>query len=370
MSAKTTPRLSVIIPTLNEIHALPKLLDALSVQTRPPDEIIVADAGSNDGTADVARVRGVTVVVGRRAGPGAGRNAGARAAAGDVFMFLDADVLPGPEFLAGALEEFTQSGFDVASCPIEPLGDELSDRVITEAVNLYFQMVRPFSPHAAGFCILVRREIHAAIGGFDEAVKLAEDHDYARRGAKHGEFGMLTRVHIPVSMRRLEKEGVTRLAFKYIWCEMHALAGKPIYNTPFDYEFGAHLSPGSGPPSRPVIDIAQLREQWGRFEDPLQRLSAAGLEQIDRLLRRAWMGTAREHFRIVLEPPDWLILNRYLLRRLVLIRRRGRPLRRAWSKLQGRENQAGRQGLDLNGLRSRPAKSKPPKRDRGHSGAT
>ncbi|MBF8284213.1 MAG: hypothetical protein HW378_3128, partial [Anaerolineales bacterium] len=124
-----------------------------------------------------------------------------------------------------------------------------------------------------------------------------------------------------------------------------------------------HLSPGSGPPSRPVIDIAQLREQWGRFEDPLQRLSAAGLEQIDRLLRRAWMGAARERFRIVLEPPDWLILNRYLLRRLALIRRRGRPLRRAWSKLQGRENQAGSQGLDLNGPRSRPAKSKKAYRD-------
>ena len=108
----------------------------------------------------------------------------------------------------------------------------------------------------------VRREFALNIGGFDEKVKLAEDHDYVQRAAKHGEFGVLTGVQIPVSMRRLEKEGLTKLAFKYLWCEMHALAGKPIYSTPFEYEFGTH---GQAPASaRRMIDIAQLREQLGR----------------------------------------------------------------------------------------------------------
>lgn len=353
-------QLSVIIPTLNEAQTLPRLLDALSAQTRPPDEIIVADAGSTDGTADVARARGVTVVVGRRAGPGAGRNDGARAATGDLFMFLDADVLPGPEFLAGALEESAQSGFDVATCLIEPLDRDVSDWVLTEAVNLYFLMVQPFSPHAAGFCILVRREIHAAIGGFDEAVKLAEDHDYVQRAARHGEFGVLTRVHLPVSMRRLEKEGLTRLAFKYIWCEMHALAGKPIYNTPFDYEFGAHLSPGSGPPPRAVIDVAQLREQLGRVENPIQRLSAAGLDQLDSLFRGDWMDTARERFRIMLDPPDWQILNRYLRRRLAVMKRTRGSWRAAFLKFQTGPLKNGRPRLEFKNLRSRfrPGKAK------------
>ncbi|OGO45961.1 MAG: hypothetical protein A2W37_03645 [Chloroflexi bacterium RBG_16_63_12] len=50
-------QLSVIIPTLNEVHTLPGLLDALTAQTRRPDEIIVADAGSKDGTAELARAR-------------------------------------------------------------------------------------------------------------------------------------------------------------------------------------------------------------------------------------------------------------------------------------------------------------------------
>lgn len=42
-------KVSVIIPTLNEAAYLPHLLEALARQTRPPDEVIVADAGSEDG---------------------------------------------------------------------------------------------------------------------------------------------------------------------------------------------------------------------------------------------------------------------------------------------------------------------------------
>ena len=45
---KQMKKLSIIIPCLNESAHLPGLLEALQVQTRPPDEIIVADAGSKD----------------------------------------------------------------------------------------------------------------------------------------------------------------------------------------------------------------------------------------------------------------------------------------------------------------------------------
>src|SRR5574341_89216 len=105
--------LSVIIPTLNEAKTIPTLLDALDAQIRKPDEIIVADAGSTDGTPDVARGRGARVVRGGRPGPG--RNAGARAAVGDLLFFLDADVVPRPEFFAKALGEFEVNGYAVAT---------------------------------------------------------------------------------------------------------------------------------------------------------------------------------------------------------------------------------------------------------------
>ena len=87
------PILSVIIPALDEAECLPGLLDSLAAQDRRPDEVIVADAGSTDGTAEIAAARGALVVPGGR--PAAGRNAGAGAARGDLFLFLDADVVPG-----------------------------------------------------------------------------------------------------------------------------------------------------------------------------------------------------------------------------------------------------------------------------------
>ena len=76
LAENRTPRLSAIIPTLNEAVYLPLLLEALAAQTRPADEIIVADAGSADGTVELACRRGARVV--RGGTPAVGRNAGAR----------------------------------------------------------------------------------------------------------------------------------------------------------------------------------------------------------------------------------------------------------------------------------------------------
>ncbi len=40
-------------------------------------------------------------------------------------------------------------------------------------------------------------------------------------------------------MRRIEKEGLVRLAFKYLYCELYVVTGRPIREVPFDYEFAA-----------------------------------------------------------------------------------------------------------------------------------
>jgi glycosyltransferase involved in cell wall biosynthesis len=311
-------QLSVIIPCLNESAHIPGLLEALKAQTHPPDEIVVADAGSKDGTVELARERGARVIPGGMPGPG--RNAGARAAQGDIFLFLDADVLPHRDFIERALGEFERKGYAVATCPTEALSEDLSDRLIMDATNLYLQIIMPFSPRAPGFCIFARREIHQAITGFDETLKMSEDHDYVRRASRHGKFGLLTSARIPVSMRRLEKEGIAGLALKYLWCEMYALAGKPIRSMPFEYEFGAFES-GKSSGKRALVDIAELRARLGRFENPIQHLSSAGLGQIRRLAEFDPLDFAKDHVQFLLERHDFDILENYLQRRLGLIGR-------------------------------------------------
>jgi glycosyltransferase involved in cell wall biosynthesis len=308
-------RLSVIIPTLNESLLLTNLLDSLKKQTRPPKEIIVADAGSTDDTVAVAQASGARVVPGGM--PAVGRNAGARAAHGDILLFLDADVLPRPDFIALALPEFERKHYAVATCPTEALGDDLSDKFIMDATNLYLQLIMPISPRAPGCCIFARRKLHQAISGFDETLKMSEDHDYVRRATRYGKFGLLSGVSIPISMRRLRKEGVVGLAFKYLWCEMYALAGKPIRSLPFEYKFGAFQAetPQNG---QPLIDIAELRALLGHFENPIQHISTAGLENMRRLAEFAPLDFAAKQFQELFERNDTELLEQYIKQRLGL----------------------------------------------------
>lgn len=310
-------QLTVIIPTLNEAHRLSGLLDNLQAQTRPPEEIIVADAGSSDGTREVALAHGAAVVPGGL--PGVGRNAGARAASGNLLVFLDADVLLPADFIDQALSEFSHAGYGIASALIDPIEEDLSLRVLAEATNLFLLVVQNFVPHAPGFCILVKREIHKAIDGFNETARMAEDHDYVQRAAVVARFGILTSVRVSVSMRRLEKEGLVKLALKYLWAEMHALAGKPVYSMPFNYEFGAHVDLQDKTRQRwKIVDIAQLRKQIDRLENPLLRLSAQGISWLAKLASWENAQALRERIQLPLDLQDLNRLNRYLSKRLAL----------------------------------------------------
>ena len=271
--------LTVIIPTLNEIAYLPGLLNALAVQTRLPDEVIVADAGSTDGTAELARTRGARVIRGGM--PAVGRNAGAQVAGGDLLLFLDADVLPPPDFIARVLEEFKRKEYDVATCFIAALDENPLDRMICLGTNLYFQIIQPVSPHAPGFCILSKRATHEIMEGFDESLILSEDIDYARRAKRHGKFGMLTSTRIPVSMRRVGKEGLVGLGLKYAWCEIYALLGKPVREAPFKYEFGT-FSPSQVSTHWAFINRDIFQGQYKKLGYPLQRFGRNIREQFNR----------------------------------------------------------------------------------------
>jgi GT2 family glycosyltransferase len=93
--------LSVVVVTYESEAAVAAALPALVAQLRPDDELVVVDNGSADGTP--ARVRALApaarvLELGRNAGFAAGANAGARAARGDLLLFLNPDATPAPGF--------------------------------------------------------------------------------------------------------------------------------------------------------------------------------------------------------------------------------------------------------------------------------
>lgn len=229
--------LSVIIPTYNEEEYLPFLLRSLQGQSYRDFEVIVADNASTDSTRAVAEAAGARIVGGGM--PGAGRNKGAAAAKGDIILFLDADViLPDPWFLQMTVAEFEKRGLGVASCKIDPLSDKKIDKIFHDVFNYFMWVTAATKPHAPGFCIFVRKSVHDEVGGFDEEIKLAEDHDYVNRAAKAGKFGLLKTYKIPVSVRRFERDGRFNVAMKYLMCELYMRTKGAVKNDLFNYTFG------------------------------------------------------------------------------------------------------------------------------------
>ncbi|MCR4278943.1 MAG: glycosyltransferase [bacterium] len=232
-------QLSIVIPTKNEAVHLPKLLECLKKQTFTDFEVLIADADSIDGTVEIASSFGAKVVKGGL--PGIGRNAGAKIAKGEWILFMDADVtLPSERYLEMCLDEIVASEFDVATCKVKPQTTNHIDRAFHEAYNAYAIATEKIRPHAGGFCIFIRRDVHRKISGFDEDVTFAEDHDYVQRAVKSGyRFGILRCCPVIVSVRRLEKDGRLAIALKYMYTEFRSIMKGPFKgDEPFLYSMG------------------------------------------------------------------------------------------------------------------------------------
>jgi glycosyltransferase involved in cell wall biosynthesis len=229
--------LSIVIPTYNEEKYLPYLLRSIQAQSYTDYEIIVADNGSTDATRKIAEEAGARVVAGGN--PAGGRNRGAEAARGEFVLFLDADViLPDPWFLQMTTAEFQKRKLGAATCKIHPISDKKIDKVFHEVFNYFMWVTQETVPHAPGFCIFVRADVHKAIGGFDEEIKLAEDHDYVHRAGKVAAFGLLKTYKIPVSVRRFERDGRLNIAMKYLLCELYMRTKGKVKSDIFNYTFG------------------------------------------------------------------------------------------------------------------------------------
>lgn len=226
--------LSIIIPTLNEEKYLPLLLKEIKKQNFDGGEVIVADAGSVDKTVEIAKSFGCKVVPGGL--PAKGRNEGAKIAQGDIFLFMDADNIYLPEnFLKNLLEEFEKRKLDVASFPIYPNGNGF-DKFAYKIYNSFVQLIQRFSAYATN-SVLVRKNIHQKIGGFDEEIKIAEDHFYAKTARNFGKFGFIKTQPVLTSTRRFEKDGRLKTYLKYLIAGIYMFFFGPIKKDIFKYRF-------------------------------------------------------------------------------------------------------------------------------------
>jgi GT2 family glycosyltransferase len=182
--------LSAIVPVHDGGDDLRRCLAGLAAGTRAPDEIIVVDDGSSDGSAALAAEAGARVlrVAGGPRGPAHARNRGAEAARGEVLVFVDADVVVHADAVA-RMEAVLTAEPDVAalfgSYDDEPPARRLAGRY----KNLLHHYVHHHGRREAGTfwagCGAVRRAAFVAAGGFDES--------YARPSIEDIELGVRLR---------------------------------------------------------------------------------------------------------------------------------------------------------------------------------
>lgn len=229
--------LSIIIPTLNEEKYLPLLLESIKKQSFSDYEIILADAGSKDKTLEIAKKYNCRIVSGGL--PAKGRNEGAKAAKGDVFFFLDADTVLPDKFFEEALDEFYGRNLEMASFCLVPLPrSPISYFFMNILYNQPIVLLETALPHAATG-ILVRRPLFEKLGGYDEDVKLAEDHYLARRAKElyGSSLGIIKSTKIFVSDRRFKTDGWIATGVRYLLCELHLIFIGPVRSDIFKYRF-------------------------------------------------------------------------------------------------------------------------------------
>lgn len=228
-------KVSIVIPTFNEEKLLPHLLEDLRKQTFNDFEIIVADANSTDNTARIAREAGAIVTEGGL--PAVGRNNGTKIARGDFLFFFDADVRVPVDFVEHAYHEFEEEFLDLATCEFIPLSDDPIDKLLHDLANLAVRLYQHIDPHAPGFCIFTSKRLFERVHGFDETLKLAEDHNFVKRASAFRPLRILDSTRIKVSTRRLDKEGRFQLTNTYIRVELYRLLKGEVRDDVFTYEF-------------------------------------------------------------------------------------------------------------------------------------
>lgn len=225
--------ISIIIPAYNEEKYLPKLLERIKKQSYTSYEIIVADADSKDKTREIAKKNGCRIVKGGM--PAAGRNQGAKAAKGDILLFLDADSLIDSDFLKNSLQDFMARKLDIAGTYLKPLSGKLIDRIFLGIFNVWVYATQFFYPNACGSGIFCKKWLHEKANGFDEGILLSEDMDYAKRCGKLGKFRIIKNASVIYSMRRYDKEGRFKVGLKLLLSAFYRLFFGEIKSDVFKY---------------------------------------------------------------------------------------------------------------------------------------
>lgn len=216
-------RISIVIPTLDEAARIGPLLDRLAALA--PAELIVADGGSRDATAQLARARGARLVE-SAAGRARQMNAGAAAAGGDVLMFLHADTELPASFARDVRAALSDPRCVAGAFVFALDAPGRRFRILERLVNW---RARRFGLPYGDQALFVRADVFRGLGGFPE-IAVMEDFELLRRLRRRGRI-VLTPTAARTSARLWHGSGFMRVMLANQLTILAHLAGVPAHRS-------------------------------------------------------------------------------------------------------------------------------------------
>ncbi|PJJ59517.1 TIGR04283 family arsenosugar biosynthesis glycosyltransferase [Hymenobacter chitinivorans] len=197
--------LSVIIPTCNEAANIGRVIGQLR-QYAPAGavEVLVVDAASPDGTAELARQAGATVLTAPKPGRAAQMNHGAHHATGEILYFVHADVGIHPDYVATIRQAVTE-GYE-AGC----YRFRFDSRHPLLRLNSYGTRFQGIMSRGGDQTLFITRALFDQLQGFDEHYCIMEDFDIIRRIRRQARF-LIVPQDVVVSARKYETNSWLRV---------------------------------------------------------------------------------------------------------------------------------------------------------------
>ena len=190
MRTRSTPLVTVIIPTYNAEKYLRQALRSVRRQTYRSIETIVVDDGSTDSTVQIVRqFDGVTLLMQPHGGASRARNRGLQAACGEFVKFLDSDDILCRDCISEQVEATLEAGeYSIVYSDAVVFNQEKRSRrrVATELDRSQAQDLELLRKNIPTPCPLYPRRALAEAGGFDESFLRAQEYNLHLRLSLQG----------------------------------------------------------------------------------------------------------------------------------------------------------------------------------------
>ena len=216
---------SIVVCTLNEEKRIQDCLEHLRAQRFLGSfEIIVADGTSEDKTVEMAKPLADKIVLEKVRRISVERQAGAKAASGQLLLFTDADTKAPTDWVQKAWNIFEKHPEVVLAYGPTFLHDasESEQRLAKIVMPVFmqgFHWLGLFSP--IGSNLAIKKTVFEKIGGFNTRLVTCEDLDLAKRAQKFGKLWFDSQWVMKVSGRRVKKWGYLKFSLFHLWNGIH-----------------------------------------------------------------------------------------------------------------------------------------------------